>query len=105
MYTNEKISDFMKQAQKMQQKMEKIKKEINATEIKGTSGAGLVTVTMLGNYYCKCITIHNEAWNEKNKIFLQDLVVSAVNNAVEKIIILQKKKLSLESSILDESNQ
>lgn len=105
MFTNEKINEIMKQAQQIQKKMEEIQKNINIEKIKGKSGVDLVEVTMYGNYNCESIKISEEIWNERNKTLLQDLIVSAINDAVKKITELQKKKLSLESSLLKESNK
>ncbi|VFP88632.1 Nucleoid-associated protein YbaB [Buchnera aphidicola (Cinara piceae)] len=105
MNTNKKINDIFKQAQKMQEKMEKIQKDISMTNITGKSGVNLVTIIMNGNYNCKCVKINNELWNENNKQLLQDLIASAINNAVMQITKMQKKKLSLESSFINPVNK
>ncbi|VFP81591.1 YbaB/EbfC family nucleoid-associated protein [Buchnera aphidicola] len=100
MSTNEKINEIFKQAQKMQKKMEEIQKDISKTSITGKSGADLVKVIMNGNYNCKSIKINDELWNENNKILLQDLITSAINDAITQITKMQKKKLSLQSSFI-----
>ncbi|VFP79309.1 YbaB/EbfC family nucleoid-associated protein [Buchnera aphidicola] len=100
MSTNEKINEIFKQAQKMKNKIAEIQKDISNTSITGKSGADLVTVIMNGNYNCKSIKINDELWNENNKILLQDLITSAINDAIKQITKMQKKKLSLKSSFI-----
>ncbi|ABJ90759.1 YbaB/EbfC family nucleoid-associated protein [Buchnera aphidicola] len=102
MYTKEKINELMEKAQVMKKEMEKIQKDIKMTKIKGESGAGLVTIFMNGNYNCRKTKINDEIWNEKNKILIQDLITSAINNAVNKITELQKKKIILKTPFHNE---
>ncbi|WP_075434076.1 YbaB/EbfC family nucleoid-associated protein [Buchnera aphidicola] len=103
MYTTEKINEILQQAKNMQKKIEDIQKDISIAEITGQSGAGLVTVVMTGNYNCKYIKINSEIIDAKKKTFLQDLVASAINDAIQKITKLQQKKLSLGPGLSDSS--
>ncbi|VFP77884.1 YbaB/EbfC family nucleoid-associated protein [Buchnera aphidicola] len=105
MFTNEKISEILKQAKNMQKKIEKIQKDINMSNVTGKSGIDLVSVIMNGNYACKSVIISDELWNEKNKTLLQDLITSAINDAVKKIKKIQQRKLLLNSEFINPNNK
>ncbi|VFP81213.1 Nucleoid-associated protein YbaB [Buchnera aphidicola (Cinara kochiana kochiana)] len=105
MFTNEKINEIMQQAKKIQQKIEKIQKDINTTDIVGKSGIDLISIVMNGNYICKSITINDELWNENNKLLLQDLIVAAINDAVKKISKLQQKKMLINPEFIQSNNK
>ncbi|MAI41718.1 MAG: YbaB/EbfC family nucleoid-associated protein [Candidatus Azotimanducaceae bacterium] len=78
------LGDMMKQAQAMQQQVQKIQEEIAATEVKGESGAGLVKVSMSGQYDVKSVEI-DPAVMDENKEVIEDLIASAVNDAVRRV--------------------
>ncbi|VFP85060.1 Nucleoid-associated protein YbaB [Buchnera aphidicola (Cinara splendens)] len=105
MYTNEKINEILKQAKNMQKKIEKIQKDINMSNVTGKSGIDLVSIVMNGNYTCKSVIISDELWNENNKKLLQDLITSAINDAVKKITKIQQKKLLLNSEFINPNNK
>ncbi|WP_343182972.1 YbaB/EbfC family nucleoid-associated protein [Buchnera aphidicola (Neophyllaphis podocarpi)] len=88
------INNLMKQAQKMQEKMSKVQKEISIMEVTGESGAGLVKITINGSYNCIKTEIDSTLFKENEKEMLEDLVVAAFNDASRKISELQKNKMS-----------
>jgi len=80
--------DMMKMMGKIkeaQEKMKKIKDELNTIELKSESGAGLVSVHVNGKKEILSIDIDKSILNEKE--MLQDLVVAAVNKALNDIDI------------------
>ena len=85
--------DMMKQAQEMQQKMQKLQDEIASAEGTGESGAGLVKVVMTGRYDVKGIDIDSSLMTESKEI-IEDLVVAAVNDAVRRVENNQKDRMS-----------
>ena len=87
------LGDMMKQAQEMQQKMQKIQDEIASAEVTGESGAGLVKVVMTGRHDVKGIDIDNSLMTESKEI-IEDLVVAAVNDAVRRVENNQKDRIS-----------
>jgi len=87
------LGDMMKQAQEMQQKMQKIQDEIASAEVAGESGAGLVKVVMTGRYDVKGIDIDSSLMTESKEI-IEDLVVAAVNDAVRRVENNQKDRMS-----------
>jgi DNA-binding YbaB/EbfC family protein len=73
------------QAQKMQAEMQKIKQEIEKMVVIGTAGAGLVKIHMTGEYTAKRAEIDESLLANPDKQMLEDLVVAAINDAVQKI--------------------
>ncbi|WP_151703191.1 YbaB/EbfC family nucleoid-associated protein [Nitrincola alkalilacustris] len=78
------MGNLMKQAQKMQEDMQRAQEEIAKTEITGESGAGLVKVVMNGRHDVKSVAIDDSLMEEEKEI-LEDLLAAAVNDAVRKV--------------------
>lgn len=87
------LSDLMKQAQAVQEQMQKVQEEIALLEITGESGAGLVQVQMNGRHEVKRVQI-DESLMKEDKEILEDLVAAACNDAVRKVEAKQKDKMS-----------
>ena len=79
------IRAIMKQAQQMQAKMSRVQEELAAREVTAEVAGGQVTVVMNGKHQLKGIEIKPEAVDPEDIEFLQDLVVSAVNEATRKV--------------------
>lgn len=75
------MQQLMKQAQKMQQQLEAAQAELAETEVTGSAGGGLVTVTMLGSGELTALTIDPKAVDPADIETLQDLIVAAVRDA------------------------
>ena len=75
------MNDLMKQAQQMQEKMSKLQDQSQNVEVRGESGAGLVSVIMTGRHDIKEVHIDDSILSE-DKEFLEDLVAAAFNDAV-----------------------
>ncbi|MXP67568.1 YbaB/EbfC family nucleoid-associated protein [Pantoea sp. Aalb] len=91
------LSNLMKQAQQMQDKMAKIQAEIAALEVTGESGAGLVKVTINGAHNCRRIKI-DPSLLEDDKEMLEDLIAAAFNDAARRIVENQKEKIAAVSA-------
>ena len=87
------LGDLMKQAQQMQEKVQKAQEEIAALEVTGESGAGLVKVTMTGRHDVKSVAIDHSLLSE-SKEMLEDLIAAAVNDAVRRVENSQKDRMS-----------
>lgn len=83
----------MKQAQQMQEKMQKMQEEIAQLEVTGESGAGLVKVTINGAHNCRRVEI-DPSLLEDDKEMLEDLVAAAFNDAARRIEETQKEKMA-----------
>lgn len=77
------MAGLMKQANQMQMKMKKLQEELAAREFSGTSGGGAVTVKVNGDTKVLSITINPEVIKADDVEMLQDLVTSAVNDAIK----------------------
>ena len=78
------MGNIMKQAQKMQEDMQKAQEEVARAEVTGESGAGLVSIIMNGRHDVKRVNI-DESLMEEDKEILEDLLAAAVNDAVRKV--------------------
>ena len=76
------MNNLMKQAQRMQRQMEETTKELETKEYTAASGGGAVSVTVNGKKEVLSVTIKPEAVDPEDVEMLQDLVVSAVNEAL-----------------------
>jgi DNA-binding YbaB/EbfC family protein len=74
----------MKQAQKMQEEMQKAQEEVARAEVTGEAGAGLVSILMNGRHDVKRVSI-DESLMEEDKEILEDLIAAAINDAVRKV--------------------
>ncbi len=78
------MNNLMKQAQKMQKQMEDAQKELETKEFEASVGGGAVTVTVTGKKQLKDIVIKPEVVDPDDVEMLQDLVLTAVNEALKK---------------------
>jgi nucleoid-associated protein EbfC len=78
------IGNLMKQAQLMQENLQKAQAKIAELEVEGQSGAGLVKVLMTGKHDVKRVTIDPSLLADNDKEMLEDLIAAAVNDAVRK---------------------
>ncbi len=83
---------LMQQAQEMQKQMEKAQKELEVTEVTGSAGGGMVTVVANGKKIVKSIKIAPEILEEEAEM-IEDMVLAAVNQAMQKIDELTQNTL------------
>ena len=79
-----KLTDIMKQAQKMQAKMAEIQEELADKTVESTSGGGMVRVQVNGRQEVLSIAIEPDVVDPEDVEMLQDLIVAAVNDALNK---------------------
>ena len=75
---------LMRQAQQLQAKLEKTQEELANTELEASSGGGAVTVVVTGQQEIKSVKISPEVVNAEDVEMLEDLVMSAVSEAMRK---------------------
>ncbi|MBR2781255.1 MAG: YbaB/EbfC family nucleoid-associated protein [Eubacteriaceae bacterium] len=78
------MANLMKQAQKMQQEMQKAQEELHSREYEATSGGGAVKVVYGGDKKLRAIEIDDELLNPDDKDMLTDMIIVAVNEVIEK---------------------
>lgn len=76
------IQQLMKQAQQMQERLQKQMAEIR---VEAAAGGGMVTVVMNGSKQIQSLTIDPEVVSSDDVEMLQDLIVAAVNDAQRKV--------------------
>ncbi len=87
------ISSIMQQAKAMQEKMAKIQEDLAKKTITGTSGGGMVQVTVNGQGDVLSMTIEKTVIDPNESGMLEDLVVAATNDAIRKAKELSKQEL------------
>ncbi len=77
------MKSLLKQAERMQKEMAEQQKKLNDIEVNASSGGGMVAVTATAAMRIKSIVLQKEIVNPDYISMLQDLVVSAVNQALQ----------------------
>ena len=78
------FGDLMKQAQEMQERMQKMQEELANVEVNGESGAGLVKATASAKGELKALDIDPSIFNADDKEVVEDLILAAVKDAQSK---------------------
>lgn len=87
------MQNILKQAQKMQKEMEEKQKVVAETEIETSAGGGAVTVKATGDKVIKEIKIKKEVVDPDDVEMLEDLVITAVNEALNKADSMMQAQL------------
>ena len=87
------MGNIMKQAQKMQEDLQKAQEQIANMEVTGESGAGLVKVTMTGRHDVKRVEVDPGVMDEDREM-LEDLLAAAVNDANRRVEKMMQEKMS-----------
>ena len=77
------MQNLMKQAQQMQQKMATLQKELESREIETSSGGGMIKIKITGKQQIMAISINKECVDPNDVASLEDLVKTAVNQAIK----------------------
>ncbi len=77
------LNGLMKQAQQMQQKMATLQKELESREIETSSGGGMIKIKITGKQQILSISINKECVDPNDVATLEELVKTAVNQAVK----------------------
>jgi hypothetical protein len=78
------LGNLMKQAQKMQEDLQKAQEELARVEMQGQAGGGLVKVTINGKHEVRRVEIDDSLMGD-DKEMLEDLFAAAVNDAVHRL--------------------
>lgn len=82
---NQNMNSMIKQAQKMQEQITDLQNDIEEREFTATAGGGAVEVVVTGKKTIKALTIKPEVVDPEDIEMLQDLIISAVNEAVNNV--------------------
>ena len=87
------LGNLMKQAQKMQEELQKAQARLAEEEVTGIAGGGLVKVTLNGRHEARRVEI-DPSLMEEDREMLEDLVAAAINDAVQRITERARETMS-----------
>ncbi|MBA4210626.1 MAG: YbaB/EbfC family nucleoid-associated protein [Parvibaculum sp.] len=85
--------DIMKQAQQLQSRMASLQQELEAAEVEGRAGGGMVSVVMSGKGEVKKVSVDPSLMKEDEREILEDLIVAACADAKSKAEQLAAEKM------------
>ena len=85
---------MLKQAKKMQKKMEEIQAQVAQETVTATAGGGIVTATVTGDLKVTSIEIDPEAIDPEDAEMLQDMIVAAVNQGIADAQAMASERMS-----------
>lgn len=88
------MGDILKQAQKMQEQMQQIQDGLADLQVEGSAGGGMVTVTANGKQQIMGVKIDKQVVDPEDVEMLEDLIVAAVNQAMEKAQELASQEMN-----------
>ncbi|MBE6859932.1 MAG: YbaB/EbfC family nucleoid-associated protein [Ruminococcus sp.] len=91
---NQNMNAMVRQAQKMQDEIVELQNEIEEREFTATAGGGAVEVVLSGKKTIKSLTLKPEIVDKDDIEMLQDLVISAVNEAINNIEQTTEEEMS-----------
>jgi len=86
--------DLMRQAQQMQARLAKIQEELESETVEASAGGGAITVVVTGHQKVLSVTISPDVVDPADVEMLQDLVMAAVNEGMDKAKELAATRLS-----------
>lgn len=84
MNANKNVNNVIRQAQKMQEEMEKVQEDMQTKTVEASSGGGMVTVVATGGKQIESIKINKDVVDPEDVETLEDLILVAVNDAINK---------------------
>ena len=87
------FGQMLKQAQQMQENLQRAQEELASLEVTGSAGGGVVTVTLNGRFQARGVRI-DDAFVGGDREMLEDLVAAAINDAVHKVNELSQERMA-----------
>jgi hypothetical protein len=87
------MQQMMKQMQKMQEAMARVQEDLANRSVTGDAGGGMVKVTVSGKQQILKVEINAEVVNAAEKDLLEDMVLTATNQALEKAAALAQEEM------------
>ncbi len=88
------MNQMIRQAQKMQDEITVLQEDIENRDFSATAGGGAVEVTLTGKKTIKSLTLKPEIVDPEDIEMLQDLIISAINEAVNNIETTTESEMS-----------
>lgn len=90
---NQNLGNLMKEAQKMQQRMQEAQEQLSQLIVAGEAGGGMLKIEMNGRHDITKVKV-SPSLMEEDVEMLEDLIAAAVNDAVRKVEKASKEKIS-----------
>ena len=87
------LGNIMKQAQRVQEELQKAQQKLAEEEVTGESGGGMVKVVMNGKHEVRRVEIDSSLM-EDDKEMLEDLIAAAVNDGVHRVAAKMQESMS-----------
>ncbi len=87
------MQQIAKQAQKMQENMEKVTEELEAKDYTASSGGGMVTAVVTGKMEVKSIDIKPEVCDPEDTEMLADMIMASINEAIRTAVTEKEEKM------------
>ncbi len=88
------IMGMMKQVQQLQARMQKVQEELQALEVSGQSGGGMVLVTLNGKGEARAVKIDQSLMKPDEVEILEDLILAAFQDAKSKVEATMQDKMA-----------
>src|ERR1041385_4467335 len=92
------MQGMLKQVQQMQEKMQQVQEELEQKVLSEEAGGGMVKVTINGRLQVTKIQIEKEVISKEDPEMLEDLVVAAVNKAIESAQKMSQEEMNKATS-------
>lgn len=86
------LGNMMKQAQRMQEEMQRVQTELAEMEVTGQAGGGMVSVVMTGRHEIRRVTIDETVYDDREMV--EDLVAAAFNDAAQRLEQTTQERMS-----------
>jgi DNA-binding YbaB/EbfC family protein len=86
------LGGMMKQAQQMQQNMQKAQAELATVDVEGQAGSGMVKVTMTCGHVVRRVSLDDSVIDDRE--MLEDLIVLAINDALKQVDSTTQQRMS-----------
>ena len=88
------LGQLLSQAKKMQEKFQKMQEEMADKTVEAQSGGGMVSCVVNGKQEVVSVKIADEVWEERDRELLEDLVVAAINEGLNKSKDMLQEEMS-----------
>ncbi|MBN2565954.1 MAG: YbaB/EbfC family nucleoid-associated protein [Candidatus Eisenbacteria bacterium] len=88
------LAKMMKEAQKLEKRLDEVRKALEGMTVEGTAGGGAVTVTMNGQRDVVGLTIDSAVLEDADSEMLEDLLLSALKDAKQKSDEMAQKEMA-----------
>jgi nucleoid-associated protein EbfC len=88
------LGQILSQAKKMQERMQRMQEELATRAVDAHAGGGMVSCVVNGKQELLSLRISDEIWEERDKELLEDLLIAAVNEGLNKSRDMVQEEMS-----------